>query len=165
MNAVGFVVQSAQARLTVSQKYILNSVLSIFGKDIEENIRFFATFADGKLPLVLTAIKEAITPCNVDRNGWPCHHKFNNGTIYVTNQDDDDDMSPIVWKNTMKSFKLFFDELSDMPTKSLKTTMQVLEKRNQLELKQNKCMQDVILPKHFTKLDELRTVAIGQDDR
>nr|CAH0106881.1 unnamed protein product [Daphnia galeata] len=40
LDAVGFVVQSALVRLTSSQKYIFNSVLSIFGKDIERNILF-----------------------------------------------------------------------------------------------------------------------------
>jgi hypothetical protein len=89
--------------------------LSIFGKDIKDNVRFLATFADGKRPLVLDAIKEAELPCRKDRNGLPCHQKFNNGAIYSNNQDDDE-YAPIEWKNGMKNFKLFFEELSDMPT-------------------------------------------------
>ncbi|KZR95485.1 Uncharacterized protein APZ42_010776, partial [Daphnia magna] len=62
LDAVGFVVQSALARLTSSQTYIFNSVLSIFGKDIGENVRFLVTFADAGRPSVLAAIKEASLP-------------------------------------------------------------------------------------------------------
>jgi hypothetical protein len=155
LDAVGFVVQSALVRLTASQQYIFNSVLSIFGKDIKDNIRFLATFADGKRPRVLDAINEAQLPCRKDRNGLPCHQKFNNGAIYSNNQDDDDDYSPIEWKNGMKNFKLFFEELSYMPTKSLQMTIEVLESRKQLEIKL-KWMQNAI-PRHLTKMEELRT--------
>jgi hypothetical protein len=155
LDAVGFVVQSALVRLTASQQYIFNSVLSIFGKDIKENIRFLATFADGNRPRVLDAINEAQLPCRKDRNGLPCHQKFNNGAIYSNNKDEDDDYSLIEWKSGMKNFKLFFDELFDMPTKSLQMTLEVLENRKQLEIKL-KWMQRTI-PRHLTKMEELQT--------
>lgn len=143
MDAVGFAVRCSDVRLTHSQKYILNSVLSIFGKDIGENICFLANFADGRRPKVLEAIKEAQFPCRKDLKGSPCHQKFNNGAIYVNNKDDDDEMSPIEWKNAMKNFKLFFDELLDMPTKSLQMTKDDLRDRKQVEIKLE-WMQDAI---------------------
>jgi hypothetical protein len=108
--------------------------LSIFGRDVKENIRFLTTFADNKLPPVLTAIKEAQLPCRMDSDGLPCYQKFNNGAIYVNNKDDEDGISPNLWKDGMKNFKLFFDELSNMPTKSLQMTQQVLENRKRLEI-------------------------------
>ena len=114
LDAVGFVVQSALTRLTHSQEYIFNSVLSIFGKNVKENVRFLATFADGKRPPVLEAILAADLPCRLDSKGLPCHQKFNNGAIYVNNQDDEEDeMSPIQWKNGMKNFELFFKEMEE----------------------------------------------------
>ncbi|XP_046457495.1 uncharacterized protein LOC124204467 [Daphnia pulex] len=155
LDAVGFVVKSSDARLTVSQKYIFNSVLSIFGKDVKENVHFLATFADGKRPLVLDAIKEAKLPCQTDSKGLPCYQKFNNGAIYVNNQDEEDESSPIEWKNGMKNFKSFFNELSDMRTKSLQMTIEVLEYRKQLEMKL-RWTKDAI-PKHLTKMEELKT--------
>ena len=91
------------------------------------------TFADRKPPIVLEAIKEAELPCLTDLKGMPCHQKFNNGAIYVSNQDTDDEYSPIEWKNGMKNFKLFFDGLSAMPTTSLQMTKEVLETRKCLE--------------------------------
>ena len=38
LDAVGFIVQSSQVRLSAAQKYIFHSVLSLFSKDIEKNI-------------------------------------------------------------------------------------------------------------------------------
>jgi len=154
LDAVGFVVQSALTRLTHSQKYIFNSVLSIFGKDVKENVRFLATFADGKRPPVLEAILAAELPCRLDSKGLPCYQKFNNGTIYVNNQDEEDEMSPIEWKNGMKNFKSFFDELSEMPTKSLQMTKEVLGNRKEMELKLQS-MQGAI-KKQLSQMEELR---------
>eukprot|EP01084_Bolivina_argentea_P303706 524408_1 len=48
IDAVCFVIRAPQARLTATQKYIFAQVLSIFGKDIEDNIFILLTFADGK---------------------------------------------------------------------------------------------------------------------
>jgi hypothetical protein len=133
LNAVGFVVQSSSSRLTKSQEYIFNSVLEIFGKDVKENIRFLVTFSDGNPPLVLDAIKEAKLPCLTDSNGTPCHQNFNNGSIYKSQQSEG--MSQSQWENGMMNFASFFQELSDMPTKSLNMTKQVLETRKYLETK------------------------------
>jgi hypothetical protein len=136
LNAVCFAVKCSDARLTHSQKYIFNSVLSIFGADVQENVRFLATFADGKRPSVLEAILAAeVIPCRLDSNGLPCYQKFNNGVIYVNNQDDEDEISPNLWKDGIENYKLFFDELSEMPTTSLQMTQDVLENRKQMELK------------------------------
>ncbi|KAK4010016.1 hypothetical protein OUZ56_019163 [Daphnia magna] len=127
LDAVGFVVQSALARLTSSQTYIFNSVLSIFGKDIGENVRFLVTFADGRQPPVLAAIKIANLPCQMDDEGEPCHQSFNNGVVYASNQVPGDRLSPIEWENAMQNFRLFFAELSKMPIKSLQLTIEALE--------------------------------------
>jgi hypothetical protein len=154
LDAVGFVVQSALVRLTTSQKYIFNSVLGIFGKDVKENIRFLVTFSDGRKPPVLEAIKEAELPCRMDSKGLPCHQKFNNGAIYTNNQDEDDSMSPIEWKNGMTNFKSFFVGLSEMSITSLQLTKEVLANRRQLEMKL-KWMQDGI-PQHLTQMEDLR---------
>ncbi|XP_065902285.1 neoverrucotoxin subunit alpha-like [Dysidea avara] len=52
LDGIGFVVQSSCARLTHTQRYIYDSILSIFGKDVSENIFVMTTFADGQLPPV-----------------------------------------------------------------------------------------------------------------
>ncbi|XP_057368401.1 uncharacterized protein LOC130689893 [Daphnia carinata] len=114
----GFVVQSALARLTSSHTYIFNSVLSIFGKDIGENVRYLVAFADERQPPVLAAIQIANLPYQMDSNMEPCHQSFDNGVVYCSNQIPGDRLAPIEWDKAMQSFRSFFAELSKMPIKS-----------------------------------------------
>ena len=62
LDSIGFVVQASQVRLTSTQEYIFDSILSIFGNDVSKNIFMMITFADGQRPPVLAAIKEAKIP-------------------------------------------------------------------------------------------------------
>lgn len=59
LDGIGFVTQASLARLTPTQEYIFDSILSIFGKDVVENIFMLVTFADGQQPPVMDAIKKA----------------------------------------------------------------------------------------------------------
>lgn len=67
LDGIGFVAQSSQSRLTKTQEYIFDSILSIFGKDVSQNIFMMLTFADGQRPPVLEAIKKAEIPSTVNR--------------------------------------------------------------------------------------------------
>ncbi|XP_045028192.1 uncharacterized protein LOC123471222 isoform X2 [Daphnia magna] len=156
LDAVGFVVQSALARLTSSQTYIFNSVLSIFGKDIGENVRFLVTFADGRQPPVLAAIKIANLPCQMDDKGEPCHQSFNNGVVCTSNQVPGDRLSPIEWDNAMQNFRSFFVELSKMPIKSLQLTKEVLNSRESLHITIQGL--EATIQAHLMKMEELRKI-------
>jgi len=69
LDGIGFVVQSALARLTHTQRYIYNSILSIFGKDVSENI-FIMT---------RSAITSVRCNCKADIPSYSVKHfKFNN---------------------------------------------------------------------------------------
>uniref|UniRef100_A0A0P5IWV6 Uncharacterized protein n=1 Tax=Daphnia magna TaxID=35525 RepID=A0A0P5IWV6_9CRUS len=156
LDAVGFTVQSSLARLTSSQTYIFNSVLSIFGKDIGENVRFLVTFADGGRPSVLAAIKEAKLPCQMDANKDPCHQSFNNRVVFVSNQTPGDRLSPIEWDNAMQNFNSFFSELSKMPIKSLQLTKEVLNSRESLHITIQGL--EATIQAHLMKMEELRKI-------
>ncbi|KAG7215299.1 hypothetical protein INR49_022627, partial [Caranx melampygus] len=100
VDAVCFVAQSSLPRLTPTQRYVFDSVLSIFGKDVAENIRVLVTFADGKCPPVLEVIKASGVPCPKTEDGLPVHFKFNNSALFAHNkssaaenmsEDDDED--------------------------------------------------------------------------
>ena len=54
LDAVGFVTQSSLPRLTTMQTYIFDSILRLFGKDIEDNIFLMFTFADGPKPQAMS---------------------------------------------------------------------------------------------------------------
>ncbi|XP_069488515.1 uncharacterized protein [Ambystoma mexicanum] len=141
IDAVCFVAQSSLARLTHSQRYIFDSILSIFGKDIADNILLLVTFADGQKPPVLEAIRVAEMPCPMD-NGTPVHFKFNNSALFAYNgvdgameiAEEDENFDKMFWKMGVNSLKKFFMALSKLETKSLRLTKEVLEERKQLEV-------------------------------
>ncbi|XP_032903422.1 uncharacterized protein LOC116989977 [Amblyraja radiata] len=145
IDAVCFIVQASLARLTPTQKYVFDSILSIFGKDVAENIQILLTFADGQRPPVLEALKAAQVPCSKDKKGLPVHFKFNNCAIYAQRPtsgdegrsddsgEEDDDFDQMFWMMGTNSMKKFFTALSTMQARSLCLTKEVLKERSQLE--------------------------------
>ncbi len=136
LEAVCFVVQSSLPRLTATQKYIFDSILSIFGQDIKDNIRLMVTFSDGALPPVLGAVKEAGIPSPMDpATGLPLHHKFNNSIFFTSNKGDrqTNEFNRINFDMAVGGFDKFFDDLGVMEAKSLTLTREVLEERKRLE--------------------------------
>uniref|UniRef100_A0A667ZC03 AIG1-type G domain-containing protein n=1 Tax=Myripristis murdjan TaxID=586833 RepID=A0A667ZC03_9TELE len=116
IDAVCFVTQASLSRLTPTQKYVFDSVLSIFGKDVAEKIQMLVTFADGQRPPVLKAVNVSGVPCPKTDAGLPVHFKFNNSALMGA-----------------KSMKNFFTALDQITTKSLQMTKEVLKERKQLE--------------------------------
>ncbi|CAL8381825.1 unnamed protein product [Boreogadus saida] len=146
IDAVCFVTQASLARLTATQKYVFNSVMSIFGKDVAENICTLVTFADGQQPPVLNAINASKVPCPKTNKGLPVHHKFNNSALFADNrsvrdradEDSDEDMEvdnfdAMFWAMGAKSMKRFFTALDKMTTRSLQFTKEVLNEQRQPE--------------------------------
>ncbi|XP_058628196.1 uncharacterized protein LOC131538367 isoform X1 [Onychostoma macrolepis] len=161
IDAVCFVVQASLARLTHTQKYIFDSILSIFGKDIAENILVMVTFADGKTPPVLEAIKVSEVPCSTNESGEPLHFKFNNSAVFATNnksaEDDDSDcenFDQMFWNLGFSSMKKFFTSLNKMTTKSLSLTQEVLKERQHLEVHVEGLQPQINAG--LTKLDEIK---------
>ncbi|XDV42518.1 hypothetical protein PO909_011163 [Leuciscus waleckii] len=165
IDAVCFVAQAALARLTPSQKYVFDSVLSIFGKDVAENIRVLVTFADGQQPPVLEAINVSGVPCPKTKGGLPVHFKFNNSALFADNKssaadsmsgDDDDEggFDKMFWSMGVKSMKRFFAALNIIETKSLKMTKEVLRERKQLENSVENVQKQVKLG--LAKLEEIK---------
>ncbi|XP_078121243.1 uncharacterized protein LOC144527190 [Sander vitreus] len=165
IDAVCFVAQAALARLTPSQKYVFDSVLSIFGKDVAENIRVLVTFADGQQPPVLEAINASGVPCPKTKSGLPVHFKFNNSALFADNKssaadsmsgDDEDDgcFDKMFWNMGTKSMKRFFVALNIIETKSLKMTKEVLRERKQLENSVENVQKQVKLG--LAKLEEIK---------
>ncbi|XP_030607752.1 uncharacterized protein LOC115795800 [Archocentrus centrarchus] len=143
IDAVCFVTQASLARLTATQKYVFDSVLSIFGKDVADNIEMLVTFADGQEPPVLEAINVSGVPCPKNDLGLPVHFKFNNSALFADNRcnkddgedldEDDSSFDEMFWKMGAKSMEKFFTALGKMETKSLLMTKEVLKERKQLE--------------------------------
>ncbi len=171
LDAVAMVVQASASRLNAPQQYIFDSVLSLFGKDIKENIFIFVTFADPSRPEALKAIKDA------DIEYRACY-LFNNIALYqnniCTNADDSsidgideecvDMMLKGYWNMGMKNCDKFFAELHTLPSKSLSLTKDVTKYRHHLELSiQN---LNKLIEVGLEKLEELhQTQKVFQENR
>ena len=59
LDAVALVEPATSLRLTPTHRYILESTLSLFGKDIDDNIFLLLAFADEGTPGILSTLKEA----------------------------------------------------------------------------------------------------------
>ena len=150
LNAIAFVARANEVRLTSAQKYIFEKILSIFGKDIGNNIFLMATFSDGEQPLVLEAAKEAEVP-------YQNHFKFNNcGLFASTLENSNSQLRSTFWDMGMISFTSFFDRFAEVEPRSLTLTREVLQEREHLKtiiqgLQPQICMT-------LTKIEELKQV-------
>lgn len=148
LDAVCFIVKAPDARLTISQKYIFSSMMSLFGKDIESNICTLITFADSGEPPVLASLKEANIP-------FGSTFKFNNSALFAKNKKSASTaLSQMLWNMGCTSFRKFFEEIHHFETRSISQSKAVLQERDQL-----KNIIAGILPQvraGLTKLSELR---------
>lgn len=127
IDAVCFLIKAPDARLTAVQSYIFQSIMSLFGKDIEKNICSLVTFADGIDPPVLSALKASGLPFGKS-------FTFNNSGLFARNLGmSTHSLSPMFWDMGLKSFRAFFDYLEQMETRSLQLTKHVLDERFCLE--------------------------------
>ncbi|XP_062407829.1 uncharacterized protein LOC134099104 [Sardina pilchardus] len=163
IDAVCFVTQASLARLTATQRYVFDSVLCIFGKDVAENIAMLVTFADGQQPPVLEAINVSEVPCPKNELGLPIHFKFNNSALFAKNStcdedvdEDNDGFTEMFWKMGSKSMEKFFTALGKMTTKSLLMTQEVLKERKQLETAIEGLQPQVKVG--LAKLEEIKTI-------
>ncbi|CAI5789367.1 verrucotoxin subunit beta-like [Podarcis lilfordi] len=111
VDVICIVLQASSAALTRAQKYVFDSVLSIFGKDIRNNIQILITFADGHSLPVLEAMKKEDVPCIKDSSGSPVHFKFNNSALFANNSEENEgNLNPNdkFWKMSTASMKTFF---------------------------------------------------------
>ncbi|KAI4787163.1 hypothetical protein KUCAC02_036647, partial [Chaenocephalus aceratus] len=153
IDAVCFVAQASSARFTATQQYVLDSVLSIFGKDVAENIQVLVTFSDGQRPPVLEAIKVSGVPCPETEDGLPVHFKFNNSALFAQNQssaaadssgeEEEGGFDQMFWKMGAKSMKMFFNASAKLTTKSLTMTKEVLNERKQLQVSMENVQKQV----------------------
>ncbi|CAI8044660.1 Verrucotoxin subunit beta [Geodia barretti] len=124
LHAIGFVTQASLARLTPTQKYISDSILSVFGKDIKDNIFVMTTFADGAEPPVMGAVREAEIP---HADFFP----FNNSALFV--HPSKSTFAKMFWEMGYASLADFFVKFDQADGVSLQLTREVLEERHQLE--------------------------------
>ena len=153
LHAICFVAQSSNARLTVNQKYIFDSIINLFGNDIAENFIIMMTFCDAEEPQLKCALlspESNLRPI-IKLIKFPWYLKFNNSAIFASNKGKFNEM---FWKLGMESFDEFIKKLLSLTPKSLTLTKEVLNKRKHLKATVEGLISQLNLG--LSKLDSIR---------
>ena len=140
IHGIGLVVNASLARLDTAQKHVLQSIFTIFGKDIEENIFVISTHDDmEEEPKALAAIRKAQISCTKI-------FQFNNHQLYRQRKTP---LSKTHWEGTSESFNEFLSSFKHIQGISLEQTNEVLRERSVLEdiLKSLNCQMRSIVAK------------------
>ncbi|KAK7177182.1 hypothetical protein R3I93_001228 [Phoxinus phoxinus] len=133
IDAVCFVMKASQNRLSDRQHYIFHSVLSLFGRDIENNIVFLLTQSDGGPPTdALNAIEKAEIPSRRDEDNEPVHFLFNNRQKEKRVKRYEQVLRS-AWEMGEESMNEFLTLLEEKNRKSVEMTLDVLQERRRLE--------------------------------
>ena len=139
IDGVCFVTQAALGRLTMTQRYIFDHILSFLGKDVAKNIFIMVTFSDPHKPPVIESLKAAEVP-------FVEFFKFNNSALFTgmeekseetrDSESEDDcemDINEMYWKICMTSYRKFFTVLAKVESISLTLTKEVLQRWDHLQ--------------------------------
>ncbi|XP_038077142.1 uncharacterized protein LOC119744989 [Patiria miniata] len=141
IDAIGFVVKASDSRLTTTHMFLFDSLLSVFGKDISDNIFLLVTFADEGEPPVFDAVQAFISYVDTDSA-----FKFNNSALFVGYDTDRKGskkkagkaakvkMVDVFWKMGKENMTDFLLEIQTLEPRSLVLTKEVLEERKRLEV-------------------------------
>ncbi|KAK2869928.1 hypothetical protein Q8A67_024320 [Cirrhinus molitorella] len=132
IHTVCLVLKATDARLHERQRYILDEMLSLFGKDIEKNIVLLFTHQEKKtLPKrVLNFVKESLSKY-MKNDEYICF-QFDNCQSECFDQEDRESYKAS-WDNGIENFRKFFSYLNEINPKSLHLTEGVLRVRKQLD--------------------------------
>uniref|UniRef100_A0A672LGG2 AAA+ ATPase domain-containing protein n=1 Tax=Sinocyclocheilus grahami TaxID=75366 RepID=A0A672LGG2_SINGR len=156
VDAVCFVMKATQNRLSEKEFYIVHSVLSLFGRNIENNIVFLLTQSGGLPPAdALNAIKTAEIPCRRDEDNEPVYFLFNNQQKEKRNKKYMQALKS-AWEMGEESVNQFFTLLDEKNRKSVQMTLDVLKEHRRLEA----CVSNLVdkISEKELKTDELNGI-------
>ncbi|XP_053195583.1 uncharacterized protein LOC128379970 [Scomber japonicus] len=179
LSVVGLVLKASVNQVSDRLKYILDSVMSLFGKDLDENIVALITNSDGIKPEnVLKALKAANIKCAKDEKNQPNHFLFDNRQNEQRTEDDEFALEN-AWTITERGMKRFTDFLKESNPQKLVTTVEVLrarirltaciqnleEKIQLIELKQREIQQtEEALKKHEEEMKKNEKFTVEVDE-
>ncbi|XP_030291580.1 uncharacterized protein LOC115592678 [Sparus aurata] len=157
IHAVGLVLKAAENRLDDRLMYIFDSVVSLFGKNMEQNIVALITHSSGLPPEnALKALEAANIKCAKDEKNQPVHFLFDNMQQEDRTEDPEEELQHAFTKTT-GGLKKFTDFLKNTKAQQLKTTVKVLDSRIRLTA----CIQNL---KERIQLTELKQREIQQTE-
>ncbi|XP_071328176.1 uncharacterized protein [Trachinotus anak] len=132
INAVGLVVKATENRLSDRLRYIFDSVMSLFGKDMEQNVVALITHSDGMPP---KNALEALDATNIksarDEKNQPVYFSFNNCLSTQRTEETEFGLGQ-AWMVTTRGMKKFTDFLEKTKPQKLETTVNVMSERIRL---------------------------------
>ena len=143
LDAVALVEPATSLRLTPTHRYILESTLSLFGKDIDENMFMLLPFADEGTPGTLNALEKL-------QVNFKKHFNFNNVGLFDSKASSTppsvrDMIKKQYWEMGRDSFRTFVEELDNVHPKSLKLSAETLNERRALDWAVTKIQDNISL--------------------
>ncbi|XP_030291581.1 uncharacterized protein LOC115592679 [Sparus aurata] len=155
INAVGLVLKATENRLDERLMYIFDSVVSLFGKNMEQNIVALITHSSGLRPEnTLKALEAANIKCAKDEKNQPVHFLFDNCQSEQKTQTNQDHLKSS-WDLTTDEMGQFTDFLDEAAPQKLMKTVEVLNTRIRLTA----CIQNL---QERIELTELKQREIQQ---
>ncbi|XP_056875696.1 uncharacterized protein LOC130517683 [Takifugu flavidus] len=133
VHAVGLVLKASDNRLSDRLRYVFDSVASLFGANMEKNMFALLKHSDGGPPEnALTALADAQIKYAKDEQGEPVHFVFNN---CQSDQRTGRFMRNLknAWEDSEDEMKRFMEVLNVTEAQTLRTTVAVINQRNQLK--------------------------------
>ncbi|XP_051269256.1 uncharacterized protein LOC127370853 [Dicentrarchus labrax] len=157
INAVGLVLKATENRLSDRVRYIFDSVMSLFGKDMEKNIVALITHSDGLTPgNVLQALEDANIKYAKNEDKKPGYFLFNNHQNKQKTKSNTAFLKS-AWSLTTDGMSQFTDFLKETEPQKLKETVEVLNERIRLTA----CIQNL---KERVEFIELKQKEIQQTE-
>ncbi|KAL2079251.1 hypothetical protein ACEWY4_024995 [Coilia grayii] len=163
VDAIGLVLKASTNRLSTTQHYIFNAILSLFGKDIQGNIVLLITHSNGEHPEnVLQAVQKGKIPCARTSEG-PVYFLFDNCQRSVFKQKSKS-IAESNWNLGVESIEKLYEFIDKQERKSMELTTDVLKERVQLQA----CVNNLIERIEFIELKQKelkQTQAAIQDNK
>ncbi|XP_038590428.1 uncharacterized protein LOC119914954 [Micropterus salmoides] len=147
VNAVGLVLTASVNRLSDRMRYIFDSVVSLFGKDMEKNIVALITHSNGLIPEnVLKALDSAKVKCARNEKNQPVYFLFDNCQNTERTQGNKSVLET-AWETSMRGMNEFTAFMEKSGPQNVIKTVEVLDSRTSLTA----CIQNLKERVEFTE--------------
>ncbi|XP_026019238.1 uncharacterized protein LOC113019665 isoform X1 [Astatotilapia calliptera] len=154
VHAVGLVMKASVNRLSEPLRYVFDSVMSLFGKNLEKNIVALITHSDGSRPKnPLQALEAANIKCAKNEKNQPVYFLFNN--CQHEERMEENTIFRNSWELTQTNMNQLTDFMGNSNPQTLMKTAEVLNERIRLKA----CIQNL---KDRFELGELKQTEIRQ---
>uniref|UniRef100_A0A3Q0T989 Septin-type G domain-containing protein n=1 Tax=Amphilophus citrinellus TaxID=61819 RepID=A0A3Q0T989_AMPCI len=150
IHAVGLVMKAAENRLSDRLMYVFNSVMSLFGKNVDKQIVALITHSNGVTPEnALEALEAAKIKCATNKKNEPVHFLFDN-CQHKKRTEENEAALKHSWDITQTGMDHMMEFLGESGSQRLMTTLEVLKERIRLTA----CIQNLQERINLTELKQ-----------